>query len=153
MPLKAVRSELFGEVLYLLDGQNVYFAGVSGPEYTSTINAAESVVAAICQAEKINWITRRFFDIQTHRGYQHRPGWYIVDELHFDVEAMRLRVNDWEPVAQAAWPREAAQFLPADASFSEEETRVFEEAGREEQRALPGIPEHVLAAFRQVIEA
>ena len=79
--LKEVKYPCFGfplegfpkehRVVYLIKGNLCYFSGIEIG--TSTINAAEYIISKICAQEKINPIHFRFFDIQTHLGYETKP--------------------------------------------------------------------------------
>lgn len=62
----------------IFDGQRCIFSGVTDGG-TSTINAAERIIKAIAEAEKV---PLEFYDLQTQKGYSYyRPGEYSLDLL------------------------------------------------------------------------
>lgn len=107
MTLKVVRypgtGPIFdGHVAYLVRGKEVIFTfHCEGPwhEHTSTINAAEGIVQAICQAERLQCYQHTFYDLQTKLGYPEQPhGWFSLDKLIFRGED-RITDVDWATVA------------------------------------------------------
>lgn len=141
-----------GKVAFVVDGRNVYFAGLTmAGEVMSTINAAETIMLGIAQLLKTNWARLIFFDIQTHRGYKKRKGWYEVDRLKVTNSGERPHVTAWHPVAQAAWPKILAEFQSLDNMSMTEADAI--KLGKDEQAKLPGIPDHVLALFQEIIES
>ena len=92
-----------GRVAYIIVDAKVFFSGLTHfTEATSTINDAEGVVKAICQAEGLDWQKCQFYDIQTHQGYKKSPGEYCVDRLKVVSRQERgsevLRVKAWHPI-------------------------------------------------------
>lgn len=77
----------FNKVVYVIVGSCCYFSGIERKKRTSTINAAESIIEAIAKQERIPMKEFRFFDLQTHRGYDKRPGEYEFDELILEENA------------------------------------------------------------------
>ena len=72
----------FNRVVYAIVGDCCYFSGIEKKFRTSTINAADSVITAICKQEGILPDRLRWFDLQTHRGYDSKqPGEFELDEL------------------------------------------------------------------------
>lgn len=62
----------------IFDGYKCVFSGVSG-NGKSTINAAEGIIKAIAETEKV---PLKFYDLQTHKGYDYfKPGEYSFDLL------------------------------------------------------------------------
>lgn len=82
------------EVTYAVYGGRIVFTAMhsirDGP-MQSTINAAESIVAAIIEQERISdpeWI--RFYDLQTGKGYpgsHRRPGEFTFNKLKLSWES------------------------------------------------------------------
>ena len=73
---------------------------------TSTINAAEAIVAAICRQEGISRDDLYFYDLQTARGYDKPLGLFQYDRLKLD------RVLRWQPeICPAEVIRLFAEFL------------------------------------------
>ena len=80
-----------GEVAYLIlkDGTCVitYSRLVSGSMWlekaTSTINAIEDIVKAICKKERRKPKGLVFYDLQTSRAYKQKPGQFVFDRITF----------------------------------------------------------------------
>ena len=76
------------EVEYIVYGNSVVFSGLhNGKEgaRTSTINAAESVVMAIAEAEGIDPRHYTFFDLQTFTSYaRYQRGDFTYNQLTID---------------------------------------------------------------------
>lgn len=84
----------------IINGSQCIFSGASDSG-TSTINAAESIVALICREEKRNDLT--FFDLQTYLGYSHyQKGEYDFNQLTVPIPfnmAKRWDYKmDWRPL-------------------------------------------------------
>lgn len=99
-----------GKVAYTVVSDKVYFSGLTSPlQSTSTINATESVIQAICQAAGLDWTTCEFYDIQTHRGYPQRiPGEWVIDKLHVvchSSDPHRPHVVSWTPLELELLPQ------------------------------------------------
>ena len=86
-----------GWVAYKIIRKEVFFAGLIR-EATSTINAAEDIIRAICKAEEISWQDFTFVDIQTHRGYQKAPGEFKANVLKLG-SGEELSVESWQPIS------------------------------------------------------
>ena len=110
---------LTGEVVYQVrQGIVLFSAASSSRDSTSTVNAAESVIMAICQAEGIDWKDEsfldkyRFFDLSTPIGYPGRTdspferlmfnlvglGEIQIDELNIRYYREGIFVESWTPV-------------------------------------------------------
>lgn len=88
------------QFVYMVEGYRVYFSGVE--RGTSTINAAEEVIQAICQTERIRWEDQIFYDVRTSKGYPgHRPEWCEVERLTVKETGGRIEVTQWQTVASA----------------------------------------------------
>lgn len=87
-----------GKVLYVKDGNNVYFIGLSASA-TSSINAAEQIATAISQEEDLPVEKLRFIDVQTHRSYPeaYAKGRYSVSRVSFEQKDGQLRATNWGP--------------------------------------------------------
>jgi len=89
----------YGKVAYAIIGGCCYFSGLTASgQATSTINAAESIVQAIADQEGVPIEKLRFFDLQTHRGYDKPEGEFAFDELVFDDESLgqgKVSVSGW----------------------------------------------------------
>lgn len=83
-----------GRIAYAVIEKEVFFSGLIRG-VTTTINAAEAVVKAICEAEKIRWQDYTFIDIQTHCGYHKAPGEFEVDVLGLGI-GEELIVQSWQ---------------------------------------------------------
>lgn len=74
----------FNRVVYAIVGDCCYFSGIEKKLRTSTINAAESIIMAICKQEGVFPNRLRWFDLQTHHGYDSKqPGGFELDEVVF----------------------------------------------------------------------
>ena len=126
-------SNSWGVVAYAVSGNTVYFSGLT-PGYlsTSTINAAENVVLAICNKLGKRWDELRFVDIQTHLGYVKKTGEFCADELVIAPgQAGRPVVTAWKPVASSA---------------PEGEVRLGSAVSD-----LPGLPNRIMYMFRSLV--
>lgn len=77
----------YAKVVYTIFlGNQCVFSGITpGPGRTSTINAAETIIAAIAQQEGCEVDEFRFYDLQTKSGYeQKKPGEYEFDALRIE---------------------------------------------------------------------
>lgn len=92
--LKEVKYPCFGypfpgfpeyhKAIYTIQGNLCYFSGIE--KGTSTINAADFIISGICAQENRYPSKLRFFDIQTHLGYDSKPsGVWMINELIFEV--------------------------------------------------------------------
>lgn len=86
-----------GEVVYRIQGKKVMFSAIqSALEATSSINAAESIVKAICNTEGIDWRKPSFFkeyefyDLTTPLGYRHRTEYPIPGEDPIQILKLAL---------------------------------------------------------------
>ena len=103
-----------GEAFYkLFDAQSLgvhkpvcVFSGI-GLDRTSSINAAEIIVDAICTKEGIVCEEYSFCDLQTHLGYRQPSGYYEFSMLEFDRGKKRYShgtllacgtVVNWQPL-------------------------------------------------------
>ncbi len=98
-----------GRVAYVVVGNQVYFSGLTPPQQsTSTINAAESIIQAICRAADLDWRACEFYDIQTHWGYSQRAaGQWVIDQLHVvchSSDPNRPYVVSWTPLGRELLP-------------------------------------------------
>lgn len=74
------------KVAYIRMNDWVVFSGIELERRTSTINAAESIIEAIVEQEKIDIMSHRWFDLQTHRGYHSiYPGKFQFKELELTI--------------------------------------------------------------------
>ncbi len=83
-------SRTIAKVAYvILNGNRCIFSGiVPTPNVCGTVNAAESVIKAITQAEGVVQQNLRWFDLQTYSGFFWRSvGEYEFDELIFEHSA------------------------------------------------------------------
>lgn len=105
-----------GEVVYQVrDNKVIFSAIISSREAPSTVNAAEAVVVAICEAEGINWKAPsfykdyEFYDLSTPLGYPGRKenpflwltedlGEVQIDRLEIKPHRNYLHVESWTPV-------------------------------------------------------
>ncbi len=80
----------YGEVAYIIIGDCCYFTdaidhGTYSHGLTTTINAAEDILTQIATEEGRPIRSLRYFDLQTHLGYQSkRPGQFELSELRLD---------------------------------------------------------------------
>jgi hypothetical protein len=92
-----VGSKYPKKIAYVIfDGGICVFTAVdaSGP---STINCAEDVVRAIARKERKSVEELRFFDLQTHTGYNYKePGYVLYDELKLSFKGRSLVVDGWK---------------------------------------------------------
>lgn len=74
------------KVAYALVENRVIFSGIETERRTSTMNAAESIIEAIAEQEKIDIVSYRWFDLQTHRGYHSiQPGNFHLKEIDLTI--------------------------------------------------------------------
>lgn len=114
-------------VAYAIFGNRCVFTADYDACYGSSINFAEGIIAAIAAQEQVPIRSLRFFDLQTHIGYESKkPGTFEYDEIIFTVyEGIRqswgrkLDVESWLP---SECPQEVQEFfaeqigtLPANA--------------------------------------
>jgi hypothetical protein len=89
----------FNEVLYLIEDNCCFFSGIGTENRTSTINAAESIIQSIADQENVHIQTFRWFDLQTHLGYDKASGDYEMDELLVEIDRERpegFTVTQWK---------------------------------------------------------
>lgn len=115
MELKEVSYRGFGRkgdgrVVYTVLDNQVFFSGITLPrESTSTINAVESIISAICEAEALDWKTTTFYDIRTHRGYYKPVGFCEVNLITLASELgdqEKPFVLNWEVIEADDFPQE-----------------------------------------------
>ncbi|OGY15645.1 MAG: hypothetical protein A2784_04505 [Candidatus Chisholmbacteria bacterium RIFCSPHIGHO2_01_FULL_48_12] len=98
-----------GEVAYQRRGNKVLFSAITeAGETTSTVNAAEAVVKAICEAEGVDWRgedfgSLEFYDLMTKVGYPCRKleDWEInrLGVVVGNVDGKKqIQVTEWIPV-------------------------------------------------------
>ncbi|OGM14122.1 hypothetical protein A3D84_03425 [Candidatus Woesebacteria bacterium RIFCSPHIGHO2_02_FULL_42_20] len=90
-----------GEVVYQIQDGRVIFSATRGSrDATSTINAAESVIAAICNAEGIDWRdpSRRDNPITMLINQHLRLEDIQIDELKLRPDGDSIYVELWTPV-------------------------------------------------------
>lgn len=89
------------KVRYIVLGNEVFFTATEDcSKVTSTINAAEEIIEAICKKEGLRWKECRFYEIQTAIGYP----WHGEDYLEVDALAIvdlngRPSVDRWQRMA------------------------------------------------------
>ncbi len=86
------------EVVYGVDGRKIVFSGIRTGVRTSTINAAEDIIRAICRQESISHKQYLFFDLLTHTGYESRelkPGCYKIAQLRITCNSGNVSVEQW----------------------------------------------------------
>jgi len=72
------------EFRYVITNDCCTFTAVDA-QTTSSINAAEDIVEAICAQEGCQFHQLRFFDLQTHLGYSSKqPGHFEYDEVELE---------------------------------------------------------------------
>lgn len=74
----------YAKVVYTIFlGNQCVFSGVRlGDFWTSTVNAAEIIIAAIAEQEGYEVDELQFYDLQTKSGYEQKnPGQYEFDKL------------------------------------------------------------------------
>ncbi len=98
-PLKKIEYQGFhgskGEIVYRKEGGKVIFSALKGSDQaTSTINAAEEIVKAICLAEGIEWRDPAFFDnfefydFTTLLGYPSRMS--LEESRHAEILKLKI---------------------------------------------------------------
>jgi hypothetical protein len=123
-----------GYIVYLIEDTSIYFSGHTLGA-TTTINAAENIIACIANQESIDPMLYDFYDIQTCLGYEgHAPGWFEIDQVIFQVEDARVTKLQWRRVAGGG------NLRGADENGALDETQK-------------GIPAHVLKEFHRYISA
>ncbi len=159
MKLRTIGYEGFhgynGQIVYVVDGNDVYFTGIGAAVHaTTTINAAEAVIEGICRDLGRPWHDLTFYDVQTRYGYQGRPeGWYLIDRLEVEARETGLYVDEWIPVAHCLLPRRFDLLMPFTEHDRKNLAKLQEEAKYEaEQRPLPGVPAHIIALFKSFID-
>ncbi len=86
------------KVRYIVLGNKVFFTATEDcSKITSTINAAEQIIEAICKKEGLRWDKFSFYEIQTAIGYP----WNGEDFLEVDALAIvdlngRPSVDRWQ---------------------------------------------------------
>jgi len=121
-----------GSIVYTIDGKNVYFSGITLPHVaTSTINAAERIIALICEAERTEPSRVIFFDIQTNRGYSAK------EPSSFAIDRLRLVYSDGS--------YSVAQWIPVEMSDDLLRQGI---AGIHNRDQLPGVPQSIMEIFR-----
>lgn len=81
---------------YARVGNTIIFSGITNPA-TSTINAAEDIILAICAQEGCQPTAVRCFDLQTHLNYSGtEPGEFMYDEVKFKVRGGKLEDLSWD---------------------------------------------------------
>ena len=123
LPLKRVEYEWGvtsgnrkGEVVYEIRDKKVIFSAIrSAREAPSSVNAAEAIIVAICDAEGIDWKDPsfcqkyEFYDLSTPIGYPWRKdpsfqaylegeGEVQIDKLEIKPTGNYLHVESWTPV-------------------------------------------------------
>lgn len=140
-PLKKVKYRGFrghdGEVVYQMRGNKVLFSALTGADQTtSTVNAAEAVIKAICEAEEINWRDGgfpqrfKFYDLMTKKGY---PGRKLEDWEINRLDVATSGVGDEREIEVTAWtpvmmPEGSTAVSQADNIMSPNIVRGFIEA-------------------------
>ncbi len=100
-----VVGQEFGKVAYTTFDNCCYYSGLQ-PSYgpsdaiaTSTINAAESIIADILQREKRSWNDLCFFDLETRKGYHYPSGIYTITQPNLGPSEngeYGFRVENWK---------------------------------------------------------
>lgn len=88
----------YNKVVYVIMENCCYFSGIEREKRTSTINAAESIIKSIAQQEGVSPMSFRYFDLQTHRGYDKLPGEYQLDELILEKDPRGERKGGTEEI-------------------------------------------------------
>ena len=117
-------------VVYLRRGDDIYFTSSDGEPWT--VQYAEGVVNAICDAEGIQRQDVTFYDIQTHSGGYRSddPTYYCVDRLILKPEGEYYYANGWVCVARQEYGHVLTQLYG---------------------KKLSGIPDEVREAFAQYL--
>ena len=123
-----------GKVVYELRGNKVIFSSLrSAREATSTIQAAELVVKAICNAEGIDWENSEFgnkyefYDLSTPIGYPSRKDDYLnrllregvglgeveIDRLNIVHTNGTIFVESWTPMNLSSNENTLQALLPS----------------------------------------
>lgn len=87
-----------GVVRYLLAGSQCVFSGVTdAAQFMTTINAAEHIIRAIAEAEKLDPRQVTFYDLMTRKGYSHLShGGHEFVRLKVDYRTGEPKVTHWE---------------------------------------------------------
>ena len=83
----------FHKIAYVIIGDKCYFSGLE--RGTSTINAAEDIIASIAKQERVRFSRLRYFDIQTRLGYRKLPGKYEINELAYEACRTGPKITAW----------------------------------------------------------
>ncbi len=95
---EAPESAKVGIVKYAIRDKNCIFTGLTSSRVSpTTINAAEYVVRAIAEAEKLDPRHITFYDLCTRRGYPDQPKPYEFMRLMIRFENNRFHVTTWTP--------------------------------------------------------
>jgi hypothetical protein len=113
---------------YKLYGDRCVFSQLStGDEVvTSSINLAEAIIMAVCEAESIDLSQTRFFDLQTRLGYpgsphKSKPGIFEFEEIRIEEAGLRggWKAGGWmlvkcpdEVVHDFQFDGDPEQFIP-----------------------------------------
>jgi len=84
----------YGEFVYAFLGKKCVFSGIT-KNATSTINVAEEIVEAIINKEGLHPFSKTFYDLQTHRRYQKKPGEFEFDRFKLKIREKRVRDVTW----------------------------------------------------------
>ncbi|MFA6437258.1 MAG: hypothetical protein WC242_03775 [Candidatus Paceibacterota bacterium] len=95
-------------IAYVILDEGICVFTATGRESLSTINCAEDIVRAIARKENKPIKAFRFFDLQTHTGYESkRPGEVEYDQLLLEmIDDELLSVQEWLPEECPAKVRE-----------------------------------------------
>lgn len=90
-------------VRYIVLDNDVFFTATEDcSKVTSTINAAEQIIEAICKKEGLQWQNCRFYEIQTAIGYPwHGDDYLELDELQVVDQNGHPSVEEWQRVPVA----------------------------------------------------
>lgn len=84
------------QVVYLVHGNNIYFAGIEAIR-GRTISWAKECVEAISLAEGIDSWQYTFYDIHTMTG-DYAPNSLLVQQLSLDPNRKHISVQSWQPI-------------------------------------------------------
>lgn len=86
----------FSTVVYAIIGNTCVFTK-KGRRGTSTINAAESIIFAICIKERMDPRSGLFYDLSTCQEYSHlQPGEFEFAQIHFRLEENQPVQPSWD---------------------------------------------------------
>lgn len=95
-----------GKVAYIVEqGKVLFTATISAFQTTSTINAAEAIVEAICEAEGIDWKNPKqlekyeFYDLKSQIGYPYQ------NPSEFEILKLGIRPDDRRGIFVESWDR------------------------------------------------